>query len=40
MLKHNRKLLDDIKILEEEKKNFQCQEETSILDEETTKILE
>jgi hypothetical protein len=37
---HNKKLLNEIKILKEEKKNDQNQEETRILDEESTKRLE
>jgi arginine/glutamate-rich protein 1 len=37
---HNKKLLDEVKILKEEKKNCQNQEERRILDEESTKILE
>jgi arginine/glutamate-rich protein 1 len=32
--------LDEVKILKEEKKNYQNQEETRILDEESTKRLE
>jgi hypothetical protein len=35
-----KKLLDEVKILKEEKKNYQNQEETRILDEEYTKRLE
>jgi hypothetical protein len=37
---HNKKLPNEVKILKEEKKNYQNQEETRILDEESTKILE
>jgi hypothetical protein len=37
---HNKKLLDEFKILKEEKKHDQNQEKTKILDEETTKGLE
>jgi hypothetical protein len=40
MQSHNKKLLDEIKRLNEEKKNFQNQEERRILDEESTKIIE
>ena len=37
---HNKKLLDEVKRLKEEKKNCQNQEERRILDEESTKRLE
>jgi hypothetical protein len=37
---HNKKILDEVKILKQEKKNDQNQEETRILDGESTKILE
>jgi hypothetical protein len=37
---HNKKLLDEVNILKEERKNCQNQEEERILDEEYTKILE
>jgi arginine/glutamate-rich protein 1 len=38
--KHSKKILDEVKRLKEEKKNYQNKEETRILDEEYTKILE
>jgi len=37
---HNKKLLDEAKILKEEKKNYQSQGEKRILDEEYTKRVE
>jgi hypothetical protein len=37
---HNKKLLDEVKILKEDFFFYQNQEETHILDEEYTKILE
>jgi hypothetical protein len=37
---HNKNLLDEVKILKEEKKHFQNQEKERILDEDTTKRLE
>ena len=37
---HNKKILDEVKILKEEKNNFQNKEERRILDEESTKRLQ
>jgi hypothetical protein len=37
---HNKNILDEVKILKEEKKNCQNKEEIRILDEESTKILQ
>jgi hypothetical protein len=37
LINHNKKILDEVKRVKEEKKNYENKEETRILDEESTK---